>query len=108
MPGALIGGVASHLTIVGVLGFVEQWIEAGDIQQASGLTGTLAEQIETAMSQPTSTRWVATIVGLVGMAWAGRALSKVMVTALADSAEVLTPAQRAKVGAAMAARHREH
>jgi periplasmic protein CpxP/Spy len=31
--------------------------------------------------------------------------SKVMVAALADSAEVLTPAQRAKLGAAMAERH---
>ena len=34
--------------------------------------------------------------------------SKVMVAALADSAEVLTPAQRAKLAAAMAAKHREH
>ena len=34
--------------------------------------------------------------------------SKVMVSALADSAEALTPEQRAKVAAAMAAHHREH
>ena len=34
--------------------------------------------------------------------------SRVMVTALADSAEVLSPAQRAKLAAAMAAHHREH
>ncbi len=34
--------------------------------------------------------------------------SKVMVGALADSADVLTPAQRAKVAAAMAAKHRAH
>jgi uncharacterized BrkB/YihY/UPF0761 family membrane protein len=82
------------LFVVGVLGFVDQWMKAADIQEATGLTGRLAEQIDTAMSQPNSTRWVATIVGLVGMVWAGRALSKVMVTAscLAWRMEVTTKA----------------
>jgi uncharacterized BrkB/YihY/UPF0761 family membrane protein len=33
------------------------------------------------MSQPNSTRWIATLTGLFGMVWAGRSLSKVMVSA---------------------------
>jgi uncharacterized BrkB/YihY/UPF0761 family membrane protein len=88
------------LFVVGVLGFVDQWIDAADIENATGLTGTLAEQIETAMSQPNSTRWVATIVGLVGMAWTGRSLSKVMVTAscLAWRMEVTTKASVRVIG----------
>jgi len=69
------------LFIVGVLGFVARWFDAADINEAAGLGGTVAVQINTAMSQPTSTRWVATLAGLVGMVWAGRSLSKVMVSA---------------------------
>jgi uncharacterized BrkB/YihY/UPF0761 family membrane protein len=82
------------LFVVGVLGFVDNWIEVADVQQATGLTGTLAEQLETAMAQPSNTRWVATIGGLLGMVWAGRALSKVLVTAscLAWRMEVTTKA----------------
>ena len=82
------------LFVVGLLGFIQRWIRAADINETTGLTGTLAEQIETAMAQPNTTRWVATIVGLVGMGWAGRSLSKVMVTAscLAWRMEVTTKA----------------
>ena len=69
------------LFIVGVLGFVARWFDPDDINEAAGVGGTVAAQINTAMSQPTSTRWVATLAGLVGMVWAGRSLSKVMVSA---------------------------
>ena len=34
------------------------------------------EQIEAALEQPSSTRWVATLLGLFGMAWAGRSLDE--------------------------------
>lgn len=69
------------LFVVGLLGFVTRWVEPDDVNEATGLGGTLAAQISTAMSQPSSTRWVATLTGLLGMVWAGRSLSKVMVSA---------------------------
>ena len=69
------------LFVVGVLGFLAQWIEADDINDTAGLGGTIAEQINTALSQPESTRWIATFVGLFGAMWAGRSLSKVMTSA---------------------------
>jgi uncharacterized BrkB/YihY/UPF0761 family membrane protein len=69
------------LFIVGLLGFVARWFDSAEINEATGLGGTVAAQINTAMSQPTSTRWVATLAGLFGMVWAGRSLSKVMVSA---------------------------
>jgi uncharacterized BrkB/YihY/UPF0761 family membrane protein len=69
------------LFVVGLLGFLARWIDATDVIDAGGLRGTIATQINTALSQPESTRWLATVTGLVGMAWAGRSLSKVMVSA---------------------------
>ena len=38
-------------------------------------------QINTALTQPNSTRWIAVLVGFVGMVTTGRSLSKVMVSA---------------------------
>jgi uncharacterized BrkB/YihY/UPF0761 family membrane protein len=68
------------LFVVGVLGFVASLFE--DVEAAdAGITGGLAEQINTALEQPNTTRWLATLFGLVGMMWAGRALSKGMVSA---------------------------
>ncbi len=69
------------LFAVGLLGFLANWIEAADINDAAGVSGSIAVQINSALTQPNSTRWIATFTGLVGMAWAGRSLSKVMVTA---------------------------
>ena len=69
------------LSVVGLFGFLASWTGPDDVNDAAGVTGTLAEQINTALTQPTSTRWIATFAGLTGMAWAGRSLSKVMVTA---------------------------
>jgi uncharacterized BrkB/YihY/UPF0761 family membrane protein len=89
------------LFVVGVLGFVARWIEPADINEAAGLTGPIAEQINTALTQPNSTRWIATIAGLGGMAWAGRSLSKVMVSAacLAWRLPVTTKASLRVIGA---------
>jgi uncharacterized BrkB/YihY/UPF0761 family membrane protein len=69
------------LFVVGLLGFAARWFDAAEINDAAGLGGTVAAQINTAMAQPASTSWVATLAGLVGMIWAGRSLSKVMVSA---------------------------
>ena len=69
------------LFVVGLFGFLASWTDPDDVSDAAGLTGALAVQINDALTQPNSTRWIATFSGLIGMAWAGRSLSKVMVTA---------------------------
>jgi membrane protein len=69
------------LFVVGLSGFLARWTTPGEVGDAAGVTGTLAAQISTALTQPTSTRWLATFSGLFGMAWAGRSLSKVLVSA---------------------------
>jgi uncharacterized BrkB/YihY/UPF0761 family membrane protein len=57
-------------------------------------------QINTALSQPNATRWLAALAGLVGMAWTGRSLSKVMVSAscLAWRLPVTTKASARVIG----------
>jgi uncharacterized BrkB/YihY/UPF0761 family membrane protein len=69
------------LFLVGLLGIIATWVDAADVHEQTGVTGSLAAQIDSALSQPDSSRWIATILGLVGMASAGRSLSKVMVSA---------------------------
>jgi uncharacterized BrkB/YihY/UPF0761 family membrane protein len=68
------------LFVVGLAGFVATWVDADTVNDSAGLTGSLAAQINTALSQTSRTRWVAVLLGLVGMASTGRALSKVLVT----------------------------
>ena len=41
----------------------------------------MAAQIDTALTQPNSTRWIASLAGLIGMALAGRTLTRVLVAA---------------------------
>jgi uncharacterized BrkB/YihY/UPF0761 family membrane protein len=67
------------LFLVGLAGFVSGWLEAEDVNDNAGITGGLAEQIQTAFNQPGSTSWIAVGLGLVGIATTGRSLSKVMV-----------------------------
>jgi uncharacterized BrkB/YihY/UPF0761 family membrane protein len=69
------------LCVVGLFGFLARWIDPDDINDAAGLTGSIAAQVEVALTQPNSTRWIATLAGLFGMAWAGRTMSRVMVAA---------------------------
>ena len=67
------------LFVVGLAGFVASWVDADTVNDNTGLTGSLAVQINSALSQSSSTRWVASLLGLFGMASTGRALSKVLV-----------------------------
>ena len=109
--GALVGSALAFrlflffvpltLFVVGMLGFLTRWIDAEDIIDTLGVGGTIADQINTALSQPNSTRWIATFAGLFGMAWAGRSLSKVMVAAscLAWRLPVTTKASARVIGA---------
>jgi uncharacterized BrkB/YihY/UPF0761 family membrane protein len=68
------------LFLTGLLGFLAEHIDRTDLKEV-GISGGLASQIETALEQPTTTRWVATLLGLFGMAWAGRSLTKALVAA---------------------------
>ena len=63
---------------VGLLGLITKWVDAEGVHEQTGITGTLAAQIDTALTQPNSSRWFATILGLFGIVWAGRSLSKVL------------------------------
>jgi uncharacterized BrkB/YihY/UPF0761 family membrane protein len=66
------------LFIVGLAGFLSTLIEPEDINEA-GITGSLATQIETALEQQGSGRWIVVLIGLFGMATTGRTLSKALV-----------------------------
>ncbi len=92
------------LFFVGLLGFFAQWTDAHDLNQTAGLTGTLAAQINTALTQPNTTRWLAIVAGLVGIVWTGRSLSKVMVSAscLAWRLPITTKATVRLIGAIVA------
>ena len=68
------------LFAVGLLGFFASFVESEDVESA-GITGSLATQINAALTQPSSTRWIAVIIGLLGMATAGRALTRALVSA---------------------------
>jgi uncharacterized BrkB/YihY/UPF0761 family membrane protein len=71
--------VPTLLFLVGLAGFAAQLVDAKTVSDATGVTGTLAQQINTAFSQPGSTRWIATLAGLFGMLTAGRTLTRVLV-----------------------------
>jgi uncharacterized BrkB/YihY/UPF0761 family membrane protein len=66
------------LLAVGLLGIVGQWVERDAFTESTGISGELAQQMDTALSQTGHTRWLAVLLGLVGMATAGRSLSRVM------------------------------
>ena len=68
------------LFVVGIAGFFASQITADDVKQA-GVTGSLATQINTALSQPNTTRWIAVAFGLFGMVTTGRTLSRVLTQA---------------------------
>lgn len=68
------------LFAVGLAGFLGPIVDESDVD-ATGVTGTIATQIDTALAQPNATRWVAVLAGAFGMALAGRTLSRVMVAA---------------------------
>jgi len=69
------------LFAVGVAGITSQFIDAGDINEAAGLTGALASQIVTAFEQSSTGAWFAALSGLIGLLWAGRSLSRTLMSA---------------------------
>jgi uncharacterized BrkB/YihY/UPF0761 family membrane protein len=68
------------LFFVGVVGFLGSGLEAADASDA-GVGGSIGVQIDAALDQHESTRWIAVGLGLFGMASTGRTLSKTLVSA---------------------------
>jgi uncharacterized BrkB/YihY/UPF0761 family membrane protein len=68
------------LFLVGIAGFLGDLVTADDLDEA-GITGSLAGNINTALNQDNTTRWVAVGAGLVGIASTGRTLTKALVQA---------------------------
>ena len=67
------------LTLVGIAGLLSGHVEPSSVSHEAGVSGNLDAQIRTAMSQGTRAGWVALGLGLVGMATAGRSLSRALV-----------------------------
>ncbi len=65
------------LLLVGLAGFLERQLDEEQLESA-GIAGTIAAQIDAAVTQPDSARWLAIGLGLVGMVSTGRTLSKVL------------------------------
>ena len=68
------------LFVVGIVGFLGDLIDEENLDNV-GIGGTLAAQIDSALSQQNATRWLAVFVGLFGVAVTGRSLSRVLVAA---------------------------
>jgi uncharacterized BrkB/YihY/UPF0761 family membrane protein len=69
------------LAAVGLLGFLAQFVSSKDAADDIGVSGTLAGEIDTALKQSSTARWLALLIGLFGAAWAGRTLAKTLAVA---------------------------
>jgi uncharacterized BrkB/YihY/UPF0761 family membrane protein len=82
------------LALVGVLGFLSEWITGKDAADTIGVKGGLATQIDTALKQSATARWIALVAGVFGAAWAGRALAKTLVVASRRAWQIPPPAKQ--------------
>jgi len=73
------------LVAVGLAGFAADYVSATDASSNAGVTGAVADQIRNAFAQSSGARWTVLIVGLFGMATAGRSLAKALVMSSALS-----------------------
>jgi uncharacterized BrkB/YihY/UPF0761 family membrane protein len=71
------------LFIVGVAALISGFVSAGDVDRVVGVSGDLAHQVQAAFAHRSQDRWLVTLIGLFGMAVAGRSLSRVLFTASA-------------------------
>jgi uncharacterized BrkB/YihY/UPF0761 family membrane protein len=65
------------LFIVGIVGVFSDLVTSEMVDEAR-ITGSVAEQIDGALDQRGSGRWIATLAGLTGMASTGRTLAKAL------------------------------
>jgi uncharacterized BrkB/YihY/UPF0761 family membrane protein len=71
--------------IVGLVGILGNPSDAADANDAAGLSGALAVYVGDAFSQSGRTPWVALVLGSVGVATAGRSLTRALVLSCALS-----------------------
>src|SRR5271165_1401431 len=71
------------LLLVGMAGFAEDFVDAGEVSRTAGVSGSLGAQIGDAFRQHGFTRWLAVLIGLFGVLTAGRALNRVLQAASA-------------------------
>jgi uncharacterized BrkB/YihY/UPF0761 family membrane protein len=69
------------LALVGAVGFLAGHVSSDAASKQVGLSGDLANQIDTALRQSSTTRWAALLAGLIGMASAGRSMAHVLFVA---------------------------
>jgi uncharacterized BrkB/YihY/UPF0761 family membrane protein len=67
------------LVVVAALGFAASFTRASDVSYQVGVTGGLANQIDTALHQSSNARWLALLSGVWGLALAGRSLARVLI-----------------------------
>jgi uncharacterized BrkB/YihY/UPF0761 family membrane protein len=91
--------VPTVLFVVGILGALSGLVASDRVSEGVGVSGTVAEQIEAALDQNGSTRWLAVLAGLWGMAIAGRTVTRVL---QASSALAWRTAVQLKVGVRVA------
>jgi membrane protein len=82
------------LTIVGITGLLRGRIRPDQAVDAVGVSGTMSDQIRSALAQSQGTAWTALIIGLFGLLWAGRSLARVLLASAAIA--WLIPVQGAK------------
>ena len=73
------------LFVVGVAGFAGSEVDATTVNENTGLSGEVADQVRAALRQSGRTRWIAVSLGLLGVVTAGRALSKALIAASSRS-----------------------
>jgi uncharacterized BrkB/YihY/UPF0761 family membrane protein len=93
MAGAVMGSAVAFrvfqffvpflLFVIGAASFLSDFVTAQEVDHATGVSGGLAAQIGAAFAHHSQDQWVVTLVGLWGMAIAGRSLTRVL---FADSA----------------------
>jgi uncharacterized BrkB/YihY/UPF0761 family membrane protein len=69
------------LFVVGLFGFLASWTVSDDVNEAAGVTGNVRRTDEHGADPAQQHPLDRPFAGLTGMMWAGRSLSKVMVTA---------------------------
>jgi uncharacterized BrkB/YihY/UPF0761 family membrane protein len=77
--------IPMSLFLVGVAGLVGRYSSVDSVAETVRVGGQLAKEIDAALDQRTITPWLATITGLIGMAWAGRSLTRALVLSSALS-----------------------
>lgn len=76
------------LTVVGLAGLLGRFTTIDSISATAGISGPIATEIDAAFDQGATTPWIATTIGLFGIATTGRSLTRALVLSSALSWEL--------------------